>query len=159
MHEIVRYYRSSAGHKIASLPESCLTSDDGKYYMGHQVANALGLVPLPDGPRGHLALLLLLLLALLLGGRPEGEGPERPPGLLLLGLDVRALALHRGAVAALGVGASLLGRAVEAVAIRAVRALVTLAPGVEGKVTSGSGLSSKRLLVASKAHPLSKSAA
>ena len=69
--------------------------------QGHKIrwtknsTGQMGLAPLPDSPRGHLALLHLLLLALLLGGRPEGEGPERPPGLLLLGLDVRALALHR----------------------------------------------------------------
>ena len=98
------------------------------------------LAPLPESPPGWLAsllllllvhlpldarvlfvhppfdaLLYLLLLALLVGGRPEGEGPERPPGLL----DVGALALPR-AVLAVGLGAFLLERAVGAVAARAV---------------------------------------
>ena len=56
--------------------------------------------------------------------------PESPPGCLaslLLLLDVQALPLRR-AVAALGVAAPLLERAVEAVAVGAVRALVTLRP-------------------------------
>ena len=103
--------------------------------QGHKIrwtknsTGQMGLAPLPDSSRGHLALLHLLLLALLLlGGQPEGEGPERPPGLLLLVLGLRALALHGAAVTALGVGASLLLRAVEAVAVRAVGALVTLGP-------------------------------
>ena len=94
----------------------------------------MGLAPLPDSSRGHLALLHLLLLALLLlGGRPEGEGPERVPGLLLLLLGLRALVLQGAAVAALGVGASLLLRAVDAVA---VGALVTLGSEIEqhGKI-------------------------
>ena len=96
--------------------------------MGLQV-DEMGLVaPLPGSPRGHLGLLHLLCALPLLGGWPEGEGPERPPGLLLLVLGLRALALHGAAVTALGVGAPLLLRAVEAVAVRAVRALVTLGP-------------------------------
>ena len=49
----------------------------------------MGLAPLLASSRGHLALLLLVLL--LLGGRPEGEGPQRPIGLLLLLLGLRAL--------------------------------------------------------------------
>ena len=56
--------------------------------------------------------------------------PESPPGSFapLLLLRVRgALPLHR-AVAALGAGASLLQRTVEAVAVGAVGALVTLRP-------------------------------
>ena len=92
----------------------------------------MGLAPPPDSlPLLHLLLLLLLLLV----GRPEGKGPERPPGLLLLLLDRSLLALHRAAaVAALGVGASLLLRAVEAVAVGAVRALVTPGPDLEKHV-------------------------
>ena len=103
-------------------------------HTGHQVDNEIiqmassemGLAPPPDS----LPLLpLLLLLLLLLVGRPEGKGPERPPGLLLLLLDRSLLALHRAAaVAALGLGTPLLLRAVEAVAVGAVRALVTLRP-------------------------------
>ena len=52
----------------------------------------MGLAPLLASSRGHLALLLhlLLLVLLLLGGRPEGEGPQRPIGLLLLLLGLRA---------------------------------------------------------------------
>ena len=52
----------------------------------------MGLAPLLASSRGHLDLLdLLLLVLLLLGERPEGEGPELPPGLLLLLLGLRAL--------------------------------------------------------------------
>ena len=95
----------------------------------HVVSSEMGLAPPPDSlPLLHLLLLLLLLLV----GRPEGKGPEWPPGLLLLLLDRSLLALHRAAaVAALGVGASLLLRAVEAVAVGAVRALVTPGPDLE----------------------------
>ena len=101
------------------------------------MASEMGLAPPPDSPRGHLPLLHLLLL--LLGGRrPEHKGPERPPGLLLFLLHLRALALHSAAaVAALVVAASLLLRAVEAVAVRAVRALVTLGPDLEMEIFSG----------------------
>ena len=56
--------------------------------------------------------------------------PESPPGwfapLLLLHAFRGALPLHR--VAALGAGASLLQRTVEAVAVGAVGALATLGP-------------------------------
>ena len=84
--------------------------------MGLQV-DEMGLVaPLPGSPRGHLGLLHLLCALPLLGGWPEGEGPERPPGLLLLGLRVEA---------------SPLLRAVDAVAVRAVGALVTLGSDIE----------------------------
>merc|ERR1711990_126880 len=83
--------------------------------------------------------------------------PESPPGCiasLLLLLDVRALPLHR-AVAALGVAASLLERAVEAVAVGAVGALVTLRPSRDiGESTLGSCHPLKGLLVASKAQSL-----
>ena len=63
-------------------------------------------------------------------GKKLAPLPESPPGCSapLLLLHVRgALPLHR-AVAALGAGASLLQRAVEAVAVGAVGALATLGP-------------------------------
>ena len=63
-------------------------------------------------------------------GKKLAPLPESPPGSFapLLLLHVRgALPLHR-AVAALGAGASLLQRTVEAVAVGAVGALVTLRP-------------------------------
>ena len=126
----------------------------------------MGLALLPESPRGRLAHLLLLLL---LGGLPEGEGPERPPGLLLLGL--RALVLHAAATAlVVGRREAPTPRAVDAVAVRAVGALVTLGPDIEehgnifwrcevtpgavGEVSPGIGFHSKKLLVASKAHHL-----
>ena len=64
------------------------------------------LAPLPESPPGCLALVLLHLLLLAAGDR----------------------LLHRAAAAARGVAACLLHRAVDAVAVRAVRALVTLGP-------------------------------
>ena len=64
------------------------------------------LAPLPESPPGCLALILLSLLLLAAGAR----------------------LLHRAAAAARGVAAYLLHRAVDAVAVRAVRALVTLGP-------------------------------
>ena len=123
------------------------------------------LAPLPDSPGGHLAphLLLLLvapmlLLLLLLGVRPEGEEPDRPPGLPGPG---PALVRHGAAVA----GASLLLRAVEAVAVRAVGALgpdieqhgkifwrSEVLPGSVGRVSPGNGFPFKKLLVAHYLH-------
>ena len=64
------------------------------------------LAPLPESPPGCLALVLLHLLLLAAGAR----------------------LLHRAAAAAGGVAACLLHRAVDAAAVRAVRALVTLGP-------------------------------
>ena len=98
--------------------------------------------------------------------------PESPPGRF-----ASLLLLHvRGAlVAALGAGASLLQRTVEAVAVGAVGALVTLRPersvwrnvhmyqrlmyiqpGDIGETSPGSGCPLKGLMVASKAQPLHK---
>ena len=64
------------------------------------------LAPLPESPPGCLALVLLSILLLAAGDR----------------------LLHRAAAAARPDAAYLLHRAVDAVAVRAVRALVTLGP-------------------------------
>ena len=64
------------------------------------------LAPLPESPPGCIALVLLHLLLLAAG----------------------ACLLHRATAAARGVAALHLHRAVDAAAVRAVRALVTLGP-------------------------------